>query len=129
MFKEMIFVEIGSIIVLLVLVAALIEAVWEALKPALGGVVSHLQDRGVPVDRIAGLVLSLIVCLGIGSQVDLFALLGLTLGIPYLGLILTAIILARGSNFVHDLIGALDGVRQGNKLQLEFQNNNIDAGM
>lgn len=121
--------EIGSVIALLVLVAALIEAVWEALKPVFGSLVNNLQDRGVPVDRIAGLVLSLIVCLGIGSQVDLFALLGLTLGAKYLGVILTAIILARGSNFVHDLIGALNGVMQGGKLDWEYRNNKIDAGM
>ena len=104
--------EIGGAIFLLLLVAALLEAVWEALKPVFGSLVNNLQDRGVPVDRIAGLVLALIICLGIGSAVDLFALLGLTLGVKYLGVILTAIILARGSNFVHDLIGALEGIRQ-----------------
>ena len=114
--------EIGSAIFLLVLVAALIEAVWEALKPVFGSLVNNLQDRGVPVDRIAGLVLALIICLGIGSQVDLFALLGLTLEVKYLGVILTAIILARGSNFVHDLLGSLDGIRQNNKpLKIEAE--------
>jgi len=108
--------EIGSAIFLLVLVAALIEAVWEALKPALGPVVGWLDARAVPTDRLAALIISLIICLGIGSQVDLFALLDLTIGIPYLGVILTAIILARGSNFVHDLLGSLDGIRRGKKL-------------
>jgi len=114
--------EIGSAIFLLVLVAALIEAVWEALKPVFGILLDRAQDRGVPVDRIAGLVIALVICLGIGSQVDLFKLLGLTLGIPYLGCILTAIILARGSNFVHDLLGSLDGIRQNNKpLKIEAE--------
>lgn len=92
-------------LLVLVVVAVLIEAVWEALKPVFGKLVDKLQERGVPVDRIASLVIAMGVCLGIGARVDLFALLGLTLCIPYLGLILTAIILARGSNFVHDLIG------------------------
>lgn len=107
--------EIAGIVTLLVLVAALIEAVWEALKPVFGILLDRAQDRGVPVDRIAGLVIALVICLGIGSQVDLFKLLGLTLGIPYLGCILTAIILARGSNFVHDLLGTIGGIMQDKK--------------
>ena len=100
--------ELTGVFLVLILVAALIEAVWEALKPVLGPVVGWLDARAVPTDRLAALAISLVICLGVGSQVDLFALLGLTIGIPYLGQILTAIILARGSNFVHDLIGALN---------------------
>ena len=107
--------EILSSLLILVLVAALIEAVYEALKPVLTPVINWLEGRAVPADRLAALVLSLIICLGIGSAVDLFALLGLTIGIPYLGAILTAIILARGSNFVHDLLSTLDGIRQDKK--------------
>ena len=121
--------EIGSAIFLLVLVAALIEAVWEALKPVFGGGVNWLQNRGIPVDRIATLIIALVICLGVGSMIDLFALLGLTLGVKYLGSILTAIILARGSNFVHDFLGVLDGLRQGKKIEAEFYDNEIDAGM
>jgi hypothetical protein len=48
-------------------------------------------------------------------MIDLFALLGLTLGVKYLGSILTAIILARGSNFVHDLFGTIGGIMQNKK--------------
>ena len=99
-------------LLILVMVAVLIEAIWEALKPCFGGLVDKLQERGIPIDRIMSLVIALAVCLGIGTRVDLFELLGLSLCIPYLGLILTAIILARGSNFVHDMLGALDGVRR-----------------
>lgn len=102
-------------LIILLLVAALVEAIWEALKPTLDPVIGWFQARAIPVDRIAALVISIVVCLGIGSQVDLFALLGLTIGTPYLGVLLTAIILARGSNFVHDLLGSLDGIRQNNK--------------
>lgn len=98
-------------LLVLVVVAVLIEAVWEALKPVFGKLVDKLQERGVPIDRIASLVIALTVCLGIGEQVDLFTLLGLPLGFPYLGLILTAVVLARGSNFVHDTLNALQGAK------------------
>jgi len=92
----------------LLLVAALIEAVWEALKPALDPVVKWLDGKGVPTDRLAALIISLAVSFGVGGVADLFELLGLPVAVPYLGTILTAVILARGSNFVHDLIGALN---------------------
>ena len=105
-----------EVFLIIFVVAALVEAVYEALKPVLAPVISWLEVRAVPADRLAALIISIIICLGIGSQVDLFALLDLTIGIPYLGVILTAIILARGSNFVHDLLGSLDGIRRGKKL-------------
>lgn len=100
-------------LLVLVVVAILIESIWEALKPCFGGLIDAAQGRGVPIDRLMSLIIALAVCLGIGVRVDLFVLLGLSLTVPYLGLVLTAIILARGSNFVHDLLGALDGVRRG----------------
>lgn len=113
--------ELAGVFLILILVAALVEAVWEALKPVLEPAINWLDARAVPADRLAALIISLVICLGIGSQVDLFALLGLTIGIPYLGVLLTAIILARGSNFVHDLLGSLDGVRQGKKLEAQIE--------
>ena len=121
--------ELTGVFLVLILVAALIEAVYEALKPVLAPAIGWLEARAVPADRLAALVISIIICLGIGSQVDLFALLGLTIGTPYLGVLLTAIILARGSNFVHDLIGILDGLRKGNQHKADYLNNEIDAGM
>ena len=114
---------------ILLIVAALIEAVFEALKPVLAPVIGWLEARAVPADRLAALVISIIICLGIGSQVDLFALLGLTIGTPYLGVLLTAIILARGSNFVHDFLGSLDGIRQGKKLDVLHKDDYSNAGM
>ena len=109
-----------EVFLILLVVAALVEAVWEALKPALGPVVGWLDARAVPTDRLAALAISLVICLGVGSQVDLFALLGLTIGTPYLGQILTAIILARGSNFVHDILGRVQGIQQGDNL-IDFE--------
>lgn len=100
---------------LLILAAAavLVESIWEALKPVFGGLVEKLQDRNIPIDRIMSLVIALAVCLGIGARVDLFELLGLPLCVPYLGLVLTAVIMSRGSNFVHDVLSALQGARGG----------------
>ena len=118
-----------SLLVILLIVAAVVEALWESLKPVFGTFPAKLDERGVPSDRLGALLMALLVCLAIGSQADLFVLLGLPLRIPVLGIVLTAILLARGSNFVHDFFAKLDATRKGKKLELEYLNNNIDAGM
>lgn len=100
-------------LLVLVVVSILVEAIWEALKPVLGGLVDRLQAMGIPIDRIMSLVIALVICLGIGWRVDLFVLIGLGLAVPYIGLVLTAIILSRGSNFVHDLLSRLEIGRNG----------------
>ncbi|MEG0803762.1 MAG: hypothetical protein RSF90_02275 [Pygmaiobacter sp.] len=43
-------------------------------------------------------------------QIDLFALLGLSTGIPYVGSVLTGVLVSRGSNYLFDLIKQLGGL-------------------
>lgn len=54
---------------------------------------------------IVGLVVGILVA--IAYQIDIMALFGLMSIIPYLGCILTGIMLSRGSNYIFDLIGHL----------------------
>lgn len=44
--------------------------------------------------------------------VDIFALVGLKSFVPYLGSVLTGILVSRGSNYVCDLIKAISGMQQ-----------------
>lgn len=97
-----------EVFLVVILVAALVEAIWEALKKVLAPVVDWLDYRGVPADQLGALLVALLVCLGLGGKADLFAMLNIPLEIAYVGSILTAILISRGSNFVHDLIGALN---------------------
>jgi len=109
---------------ILLLVAFLVEAIWEALKKILAPLVQWLQGKGFPVDQLGALIVALLLCFGLGSQVDFFAIMGIPLEIAFLGIVLTAILLSRGSNFIHDLIGAVEGLRQNYKT-ITY----IDAGM
>lgn len=89
----------------LVLLALLIEAVWETGKMI-------WQEKRINVDRAGALVIGTAVAIGAG--VDAFAMVGLPLSVPFLGdgavigaiigAALTGIILSRGANAVHDLI-------------------------
>ncbi len=54
---------------------------------------------------LVGIVLSVTVALV--YNVDIFALLGIMATVPYVGAILTGIIISRGSNYIFDLIKTL----------------------
>ena len=104
-----------EIFLIIFVVAAIVEAVWESLKKIFAPAINWLENHGFPVDQVGAFLVALLICFGLGSRIDLFVLLGIPLEIAYLGVILTAVLLSRGSNFVHDLIGAVEGLRQNYK--------------
>jgi len=109
-----------EVFLIIFVVAAIVEAIWETLKKLLAPLVRWLDDRGFPADQAGALIVALLICFGLGEQIDLFIMLGIPLEIAYLGIILTAILLSRGSNFIHDLIGTLNGIRESKSL-IDFE--------
>lgn len=97
----------------LALAAILTEKLWESLK-----LIS--EKKKVSVDRIGALVLGIVIALGTG--IDLFAAVGLPINLPYLGLILTGIIISRGANFIHDLFKITEEVKIKRKAENNFRN-------
>lgn len=93
--------------ILSIIVLALVgEAVWETLKLT-------WQQGKISIDRIGALVLGLLLALGTG--LDLMKLVGVPMAIPILGVILTGILISRGANFLHDLIGSVNNIYQNSK--------------
>ena len=82
----------------LIIVAILIEAIWENLKMI-------WKDRKISLNTIGVLVISIIVCLL--AKTDIFPIVGLSLSVPFVGSGLTGIIVSRGANFVNDLFKKL----------------------
>lgn len=76
-------------------VALIAESVWETLKMT-------WQKGKICLDRVGALVVSLVICIDI--KLDMLTLLGINTTIPFIGIILTAILISRGSNFLHDLL-------------------------
>lgn len=90
-----------------ILILALIgESIWETLKMT-------WQNGKVSVDRIGALIIGLL--LAFGSGLDLLALVGVPLVIPYLGVFLTGLLISRGANFVHDLIASVNNLKDNSK--------------
>ncbi len=86
---------------LLLIGALLIESVVESFKVAF--------DKGkFSYTYIGSLLLGIAGCLV--YSLDLFALAGLETAVPYVGSVLSGLVLGRGSNFVSDIIGKLRGL-------------------
>ena len=87
----------------LVIVAILIEAIWENIKMV-------WQNGKFSIDKIGSLVISILIC--ILAKIDIFPIVNLSIMIPVIGSILTGIIVSRGANFVHDLFNKISGDKE-----------------
>ena len=86
----------------LFVLAILAESVWETLKMT-------WQKGKLCLDRVGALVVSLVICIDI--KLDMLTLLGIKTTIPFIGIVLTAILISRGSNFLHDLLERIGQVK------------------
>ena len=91
---------------LIVVISLLAESVWETLKMT-------WQNGKVSIDRVGSLIVSILIC--VGTDVDILKVLDIKENMPYLGVIMTAILISRGSNFMHDLLFKIEGEKIKNK--------------
>nr|DAY51850.1 MAG TPA: hypothetical protein [Caudoviricetes sp.] len=105
-------------LIMLVVVAIIAESVWETLKMT-------WQDGKVKVDRVGALVVSMLIVFG--TRLDILALLEIETVIPFLGVILTGILISRGSNFIHDLLVRLSNKNTDVELKTIIPSNTIEA--
>ncbi len=99
----------------IVILALLVEAVWEGLKPLWPRKVREWEtSHGVPIDAYGSLVIALVLC--ICTRADLLETIGVHVEIPYIGSILTGFIIYRGSNFLHDVLSKINDFRTSGKL-------------
>lgn len=70
------------------------------------GIVSYVKtffvDGKIQWQTMVAIALGIVVALA--YQVDLLATVGLTAMVPYVGCVLTGILISRGSNYIFDLI-------------------------
>lgn len=92
--KEINIMDIGQLLI----TAMLIEAVWETGKMV-------WQDGKLQIDRIGTLVIGLVMAFAL--KLDLMDMMGMTTFIPYVGTVMTGILISRGSSYVHDIANKL----------------------
>lgn len=70
------------------------------------GIITYVKtfvvDGNFKWQMLAGVVIGILVALA--YNIDLFAMAGLTSVVPFVGCILTGVLISRGSNYVFDLI-------------------------
>jgi len=84
----------------LVIVAILVEAIWENLKMT-------YKEGKFSISMLGALLLGILVC--ILAKIDVFEIVGIDISIKIIAYILTGIIVSRGANFVSDLFKRLRG--------------------
>jgi hypothetical protein len=90
----------------IIVIACITEALWETIK-------LFKNPKGLNFDRVGAVILGIVIAAA--GRLDIFSFIGFPLSIKYLGYILTGLLISRGSNFVHDILGTVGGVYQGNK--------------
>lgn len=102
-------INLSSLIVLTVVG----ESVWETCKMI-------WQNGKFSVDRVGAIAVGLLLSIGTGT--DILAMAGISHKIPLVGMILTGLLISRGSNFIHDFVQGISSISKTAK-QSSIQNN------
>ncbi len=86
----------------LIVVAILVEAIWENLKMV-------YNKNKINVSMIGCLLLGMTIC--VLGRLDIFKMVGLELYIPVVGYLFTGIICSRGANALHDLLKKIKSIK------------------
>jgi hypothetical protein len=90
----------------LIVLAMIGEAIWETTKMI-------WQDGKISIDRVGAVAVSELLTISTGTNI--FSVVGISLYIPYLGIILTGLLISRGSNFMHDLLASISNIQRNTK--------------
>lgn len=86
----------------MLVLAMLCESVWQSIK------MIYQKDKYLTISNVGALIVALLIC--ISTNLDIFIIFKIDSSIPYLGIVLTAILLSRGSNFIHDLLDKMKDI-------------------
>lgn len=90
----------------LIVLSMIGEAVWETLKMT-------WQHGKVSIDRVGAMLVGLLLALITGA--DILTMVGIPVKVPYIGIVLTGILISRGANFMHDLLSGINTMSQSNR--------------
>jgi hypothetical protein len=88
------------------LIALISEAIWETSKMV-------WQQGKINIDRIGAILVGILVALLTG--LDLFKAIGFQIAVPFVGQLLTGLLISRGANFMHDILGSMSMVYSNKK--------------
>ena len=83
----------------IIIIAIIAESVWETIK-MVG------KNGTFNWDRVGAIVVGVVIAFG--TEADIFKMLEMPFKIPYIGNILTGLLISRGANFIHELFRVLN---------------------
>ena len=86
-------------ILLFLTLAVTVEGLVQYIKTLIQG------EKKAAVIQLGALIIAVALCILSGA--DIYAALGVTFGVPYVGCILTGIFASRGANYASDILGRL----------------------
>lgn len=95
-------------IVLIITMAVVVEALIEYAK-SIGKAFSGGEWK-TAVTQMVAIAVAVLLCVATGA--DLFAVVGIVFVWPWLGVLLTGIIISRGANYVSDFVKRLQGAQK-----------------
>lgn len=84
----------------LIVIAILVEAIWENIKMV-------YKENRFSLSMVGSLVISILIC--ILADMNIFEMVGIEMSIPIICNVFTGILCSRGANFVSDLFTRLKG--------------------
>lgn len=78
------------------------------------------KDNKVDINAIITAVIGII--LAILAQLDIFGLIGIDFLIPYVGQVLTGLVLSKGSNYIYDFITKIISLLSGKVIEENINN-------
>lgn len=100
----------------LVIVAILVEAIWENLK------MTYVKGK-FNLNMLGALLLGILIC--ILAKLNIFELVGIEISISLIGYILTGVIVSRGANFVNDIFDKIKGTKNEYYLENSVEYNEL----
>jgi hypothetical protein len=94
----------------IIILAMISEAVWETIKMT-------WQNGKFSIDRAGAMATGLL--LAVTTGIDIMELAGVPTKIPYLGNILTGLLISRGANFIHDILASAGNMNAKTKVVTE----------
>lgn len=83
--------EVFGLLVMAIVVESIVDIITDVFV-----------NKSVAWQKVLGIVIGVLVA--IGFNIDLFAVVGLTATIPYLGLVMTGLLMSRGANYINDIL-------------------------
>ena len=108
--------SIAAMVTILLFFAFLVERLVEWLTKLVPWL-DTVQVKQVNLQMVLAVLFSMV--LAFGAKLDFFVMMGIEFYWPYAGIILTAIIMSGGSNFVHDIVGWVEAKKDTAKVERE----------